>query len=122
MVGDQVGAFDFAEIRLGLFQHFHAARITLVASRRLSIFRLGFRVLQNKRVVIDAQKACSASVAAAAADANEAWELEARRTELLSNVRTKGWEFHAAHRQITVVQQERRSWMAAFLAGHRTND
>ena len=68
MVCDQIGSFDLAEIRLDLFEHFHAARVTLVASRRLSIFRLGFRILQDEWVIIDAQKSCSASVAATVAN------------------------------------------------------
>ena len=84
MVGDQVVSFDRAEIRLDLFEHFEPASVTLVASRRLSVFRLGFRVLQHERIVIDAQKAGAAGVGAAAADANEAGQLETGLTDLLS--------------------------------------
>ena len=98
MIGNQVGSFDLAEIRLDLFEHFHAACVTLVASCRLGVFRLGFRVLQDEWIIIDSQETCSAGVAAAAADANEAWQIEAGRTELLSHVGTKRREFHAAHR------------------------
>src|SRR4051794_5905876 len=111
MIGDQVGSFDFAEIRFDLFEHFHAARVTLIASRRLSVLGLGFWVLQDKRVKIDAQEACSAGVAAAAADPNEAWQFEAGRAELLSYVRAQCRELHAAHWQITVMQQESGSWV-----------
>src|SRR6476469_4575944 len=122
MVGDEVGSFDFAEIRLDLFEHFHAARVTLIASRGLGIFRLRFWVLQDEWVVIDTEEACPAGVAAAAADANEARQFEPGRAELLSNMRAKRRELHSAHRQITVMQQESRPWVAAFLAGHRAND
>ena len=122
MVGNQIGSFDLAEIRFDLLEHFQPAGVTLVASRRLRVFRLGFGILQHERIVIDAQEAGAAGIGAAAADANEAGQLEAGRADLLGDVRTERWELHAAHRQVAVMQQERRPRMAAFLAGHRADD
>src|SRR5689334_8534621 len=111
MVGDQIGTLDLAEVSLDLLEHLHAARVALVASRRLGILGLRFRILQDERIVIDAQKTTTAGIGAAAANANEAGQVETGGSDLLRDVRTERGKFNAAHGQVTVMQQERRPWM-----------
>ena len=105
---------------LDLFEHFHAASVTLVASRRLRVLRLGFGILQDERIVIDAQETAAAGVGAAAADANEAGQIEAGRADLLSHVRTERRKLHAAHRQVAVMQRNvARGWLPSLLVIER---
>src|SRR3954447_20759396 len=111
MIGDQVGSFDFAEIRFDLLEHFHAPRVTLVAGCGLRILWLDFRVLQNKRIVIDSQKTGPAGIGATTANADKAGQIEAACTDLLSDVRAKRRKLYPTHRQIAVMQQERCSRM-----------
>src|SRR3954449_686710 len=107
MIGDQVGSFDFAEIRFDLLEHFHAPRVTLVAGCGLRILWLGFRVLQNKRIVIDSKKPGPAGIGATTANADKAGQIEAACTDLLSDVRAKRRKLYPPQPPITGDPAER---------------
>src|SRR3954471_10976698 len=103
MIVNQVASFDRPEIRIDFFQHCQSAFISLVVRGRLCVLWFRFGVLQDKRIVINAQETRAASISALAANSHEAWNIEIWRATLLCDVRAKGGELDAAHRQVAMM-------------------